>query len=93
MFNSNNYWERANRGEFQQCLRRNAHCEPAPPGEPFCTHSQMVSYLDAEGNEVARVHQYRRPDGTLGGSGKPDPKKLIVNGVLYRHGYPIGAAD
>ena len=34
--------------------------------------------------EVARVHQYLRTDGTLGGSGRrPDPKRLYEDGVLY----------
>jgi len=44
----------------------------------------MVSYRDASGNEVARVHQYLRPDGTIGASGKPDPKRVFINGTLYR---------
>jgi hypothetical protein len=43
----------------------------------------MVSYLDSDGNEVARVHQYLRPDGTIGASGKPDPKRLLDGGILY----------
>jgi len=43
----------------------------------------MISYLDPHGREIARVHQYLRKNGTLGGSGRPDPKKLLHNGVLY----------
>lgn len=43
----------------------------------------MISYLDTNGQEVARVHQYLQPDGTLGASGKPDPKRLLQGGVLY----------
>ena len=59
---------------------------PAPPaaGQPTNTLSQMVSYIDAGGQEVARVHQYLRPDGTIGAKGRPDPKRLLENGVLYR---------
>jgi len=52
--------------------------------EPFCTWTQEVFYLDAANQEVARVHQYLRPDGTLGASGLPDPKQLFENGVMYR---------
>jgi hypothetical protein len=50
-----------------------------PPG----TKSQVLAYLDAEAKQVAIVHRYLRPDGKLGGSGKPDPKKLLHNGTLY----------
>ena len=59
---------------------------PAEPaaGEPFCTHSQMIAYRDAQGKEVARAHQYKRPDGTLGLSGKPDPKRMYAGGVVYK---------
>ena len=51
--------------------------------EPPGTRSQMVAYVDASGQRVALVHQYLRPDGTLGGSGRPDPKLLIEGGVTY----------
>ena len=27
--------------------------------------------------------KYLRPDGTIGASGRPDPKALIVEGVMY----------
>ena len=31
--------------------------------EPFCKQTQSISYRDANGDEVCRVHQYLRPDG------------------------------
>jgi hypothetical protein len=40
--------------------------------------SQIIEYFDAEGTRVALVDQYLRPDGTLGGSGRPDPKRVLV---------------
>ncbi len=44
--------------------------------------SRMVWYYAMTGDgslrKVALVHEYRRPDGSLGGSGLPDPKRLIV---------------
>ena len=43
----------------------------------------MVEYIDANDNQIALVHQYRLPDGNLGGSGLPDPKKLLVGDILY----------
>jgi hypothetical protein len=42
-----------------------------------------MAYDDASGVMVAVVHQYLRPDGSLGASGLPDPKRLLVNGILY----------
>lgn len=38
--------------------------------------SQTVEYFTKNGQRVARVHQYLRPDGTIGGKGRPDPKWL-----------------
>jgi hypothetical protein len=46
--------------------------------------SQMLSYRDSTGEEVARVHQYLRGDGSVAASGLPDPKRLYDGGVLYR---------
>ncbi|MDP2674350.1 MAG: hypothetical protein Q8Q00_05525 [Dehalococcoidia bacterium] len=45
-------------------------------GQEEGTRSQVLRYLDAEGQWLVEVHQYLRPDGTLGGSGTPDPKRL-----------------
>lgn len=45
--------------------------------------SQTVEYWDKDGNKVARVHQYRKRDRTIGGSGKPGPKVLAHEGILY----------
>ena len=44
----------------------------------------MVSYRDSRNDEIARVHQYLRPNKELGASGKPDPKRLFEDGTLYR---------
>jgi hypothetical protein len=82
IFNQNQYWNRA-RGpnrEFNQKLRRD---KPAPysSNEPRGTRSQMVMYINSVGQMVALVHQYLRPDGRLGGKGRPDPKILIHAGV------------
>ncbi|HLB11495.1 MAG TPA: hypothetical protein VJO15_00905 [Dehalococcoidia bacterium] len=47
--------------------------------EPKCTRSQMVLYRTLTGEPVALAHQYRRPDGSLGGGGRPDPKRLLLS--------------
>lgn len=50
--------------------------------QPQGTVSQLVGYYDAN-TKVAEVHRFLMPDGTLGGSGKPDPKMVLSNGVRY----------
>lgn len=83
-FNEGKYWDRLKNGEYTALIRETRHPSLMAANEPFCTQSQMVSFLDADNNEVARVHQYLRPDGTIGASGKPDPKRLLENNILYR---------
>jgi hypothetical protein len=83
-FNDGRYWERMRRGEFQPIVIHRRQPQPAVAAiHPVGTVSQMVSYRDANNDEVARVHQYLRPDGTLGASGRPDPKLLFENGTVY----------
>ena len=83
MFNAGLYWERAQSGELSEKLIRDGHPSPLASREPPCTQSQIIAYLDTKGRKVAIVHQYLRKDGSLGGSGKPDPKKLFHEGILY----------
>jgi hypothetical protein len=84
LFNHGNYWARAKAGDLSQHLLRERH--PALPlaPVPYFTKSQLIAYWDAGGQEVARVHQYLLPDGTIGASGMPDPKRLLHEGTLYR---------
>ncbi len=83
MFNELQLWERAKAGELRQVVGDNRHPALTKAKEPHCTRSQIISYMDKDDNEVARVHQYLRPNGKIGASGKPDPKKLLHEGVLY----------
>jgi len=84
IFNSGQYWERLKGGELTAVLLEDRHPALTVANEPFCTRSQMISYRDAQDNEVARVHQYLRTDKTIGASGKPDPKRIVVGDILYR---------
>lgn len=86
LFNSEGILERVQRGNIVEVVTRSSH--PASPvaGEPFCTRSQTVEYYDAEWDFVAMAHRYLRKDGTIGLSGRPDPKKVVVEGQLYRRG-------
>jgi hypothetical protein len=84
LFNEGRFWERAQAGELRQVVQDSRHPSLPVAPVPHCTRSQIITYFDAGGVEVATVHQYLQPDGTLGASGRPDPKKLLVSGVLYR---------
>ncbi len=83
MFNDGRYWEQMQAGVLKAVVLEE---RPAPKGanQPPGTRSQMISYHDSEDNEIARVHQYLKADGTLGASGKPDPKRLLINDTLFR---------
>jgi len=84
IFNRERYWERLQSGELKAVLLEEHVPQYVTENIPAGTRSQMISYRDADDNEVARVHQYVRPDGTIGASGKPDPKRLLFEGILYR---------
>lgn len=83
MFNEGKYLERAQAREFSERIIADRHPSKPKANEPFCTRSQMVSYIDRGGREVVRFHRYLRTDGTLGASGKPDPKVILYNLVQY----------
>lgn len=83
IFNEGGYWSKIGSGDLHEKPIREGHPSPAQSGQPHCTRSQIVAYLDASGRKVALVHQYVLKSGCLGGSGKPDPKQLLHEGVLY----------
>lgn len=56
---------------------------PAPGAPSDCVVSQMVLYLTAEGEKVAEAHRYLRLDGSVGASGKADPKRIWDEGKAY----------
>jgi hypothetical protein len=83
MFNNGKFFEKVQSGILVAVILED-RLAPLTADQPPGTRSQMVSYRTKDGNEVARVHQYLRPDQTIGASGKPDPKRLLVDGILYR---------
>jgi hypothetical protein len=82
-FNAGNYVGRAAAGELGvQVL--NEHRTSRKSGQPRGTRSQIVGYFDRQtGDLLALAHQYRRPDGSIGGSGNPDPKLVREGGIIY----------
>jgi hypothetical protein len=75
LFNNRHYEERAKRGELVLRIARRSPA-PAQANQPPGTMSTLREYRDAQGRVLARAHAYERPDGTFGGSGRPDPKWL-----------------
>ena len=86
IFNEDELWERAQSGEFEERVLWRRHPAPHKSGEPHCTQSQIVGYYLRQGTRVALVHQYLRPNGTIGASGRPDPKAVLKDGVIYLPG-------
>lgn len=83
LFNQARYWDKAQSGHFSVTVEKSKHPAPAAANQPFCTSSQILYYWDESDQRVAVVHQYLRPDGTIGASGRPDPKYLLYEGVIY----------
>lgn len=83
MFNEGRYHDRVTDGELLAVVESERPARLGS-GQPPGTVSQMVWYFDSSLTRVALVHQYVRPDGTLGGSGRPDPKRLLLeNEILF----------
>jgi len=56
---------------------------PKTAGQIAGTKSRTESWIDPAGIELARVHYYKLPSGSIGASGLPDPIALLYEGVLY----------
>jgi hypothetical protein len=82
-FNQGRYRERAQTGELKEIIKRVGQASPEV-GQPQYTKSLEIRYIDLNNIEVATVQQFVRPDGTLGASGLPDPKRLFQDGIQYR---------
>ncbi len=74
LFNSLNLDERVTSAGYSVRIRESKHPVKPKAAEPYCTRSEVIVYLDPEGNKVAIAHRYLRRDGSLGASGLPDPK-------------------
>ncbi len=81
MFNEGHYLYRVQAGELRTQLHAEAHPSPPRAQLPPCTRSQIIAYLDDNLIEVALVHQYLLPNGSV--AGLPDPKRLFKDGILY----------
>jgi hypothetical protein len=82
IFNESRFEEKLKTGELSQKILKEGHPSPPQAHEPTCTRSQIIAYCDTNDNRIALVHQYLRPDGTIGASGRPDPKTILIDGEL-----------
>lgn len=86
LFNELQLFEQANRGKLKRRVwGQDSHLtrhQRRKAKEPRCTRSQIVLYSTLDDKLLALVHQYRRPNGQLGGSGRPDPKILFISGRI-----------
>lgn len=88
-FNQSKLPEMIRTGQLVEQIVADKH--PAVPlgGEPYCTRSQYVVYSMPDSTFVVSGHRYLRPDGTLGLSGKLDPKRLWDGKrILYIRSHP-----
>lgn len=83
MYNAGHYTELIEAEISLLKLKRNGHTAPEKSGLPHCTRSQMLRLYDSANVRIAVLHQYLLPDGTIGASGRPEPKALLLNRTLY----------
>jgi hypothetical protein len=84
LFQKHQLWDKIKSKELKCVVEKERHANPLKSGQVFCTYSQLVSYRNSKDDEVVRAHQYKKPDGTLGASGKSDPFRIDIGGVVYK---------
>ena len=81
-FNESRISERGLAGDLTVEVRSSVP-SPARAGQWTGTLSQEVEYYESPRRLIAICHRYLRVDGTLGGSGLPDPKWLLVEEEIW----------
>jgi hypothetical protein len=71
-------------GQVDSLRRECIYDQPAhaKSRQPPDTRSKLYKYFDGS-TPVMWLHCFERPDGTLGGSGRMDPKRLFIRGEYY----------
>jgi hypothetical protein len=82
IFDRGRYSDRARSGELteRELVRGRPSLSSARPPDAI---SRRVAYYDDAGSELAVAHELTLPDGTIVGSGRPDPMRVHVDGTLY----------
>ena len=82
-FNSQQFDEKARLGQISFRQEGNASAAPPHLNFPEGTVSRRVAVIGGNGKKLAICHQYVLPDGSLGASGRNDPKQILVGDELW----------
>jgi hypothetical protein len=82
IFDRGRYADRVRSGELEarELVRGRPSLSSAHPDDAI---SRRVGYYDRNGHELAVVHELVLPDGSVGGSGRPDPVRIEADGIVY----------
>ncbi len=84
LFNASEYPLMINNGELEKVILKTKTLQnPGLRHLPNGTKSEIILYRDRARDLFVIIHQYLKPDGTLGASGKPDPKRIKIEGKMY----------
>lgn len=92
IFNGFDFEEKARNRTIIEHIKREKLVDPnatlIDENVPLGSVTQDVRYLDRNRNEICRAHRYIRPDGTIGGRGRTDPKTIFIGNVHYHQRRP-----
>ena len=74
LFNQARLDEQVTRGALRVRPKDPPYSAPGGAGQLPGAVSELLEYSLSDGTVVALAHQYRNLDGSIGGSGHPDPK-------------------
>ena len=81
-FNSLDYVGAVARGELIAVVKTDRVLQ-TETAFPLGTRAQIVYYMRGQ-TRMAVVHQYILPDGSLGASGRPDPKMVRDGLIIFK---------
>ena len=91
IFEREKLWEKGQSGELRLRVDRRLKSKPfIDHNGKLCTHNEEYFLLDDRfpptdpHHIVLRAHCFRAEDGSIGGSGKIDPKEMVIGDTNYR---------
>lgn len=73
-------------GIYREAVTDDSTLQPATArqkGFPVGTRTQFVRYYDSNERYLVGMHRYILPDGTVGASGRADPKYVVIADAIY----------
>jgi len=78
-------WPLWHTAQLSKTIIKDKHPSNNQANEPFCTRSQAIDVEHIDGHCRTVVHLYKRTDGTIGASGRPDPFSFFeLHGELFK---------